>query len=814
MPNIEIKNDGGICIATGSSRKSLIWKNQELTWSALLDRLSKTARTGETAAEYTKLSKDEQDRKKDVGGFVGGKLKGGRRKADMVLCRSILTLDADFATVGFWDTFTMLYDYAACIYSTHKHSPAKPRLRFLVPLTREVTAEEYGAISRRIAADLGIEQFDDTTYEPSRLMYWPSTSQDAEFVFKYQDGEWLDPDKVLGTYHDWHDVAEWPVSSRAAGVQKKQAEKQGNPLEKRGVIGAFCRTYTIQDAIDTFLHEIYTPCAVPGRYTYAGGSTYAGVIVYDDVFAYSHHATDPAGGKLCNAFDLVRLHLFGDRDEETAADTPVTKMPSYTAMLEFVQKDERTQELLIEEKQASIAADFGSAPTEYDNSWMKKLEKNSDDNILKTIENFYLIVKNDARLRDAICVNEFSRRLVLRKDVPWRKIKDSVNGEVWTDTDDSCLRNFVEQSYRVHNAQKLTDAFNRVSQENTFHPVREYLMGLVWDGVPRLDSLLINYLGAEDNPYTRMVTSKALIGAVARVMQPGCKFDEMLVLVGPQGIGKSTLFRLLGRGWYSDSLTSVSDGKNSYEQLQGVWIIEMGELNAMRKKEAEEVKNFLSKCEDIYRAAYGRHASVYPRQCIFVGTTNKANFLQDSTGDRRFWPVDVGTVEPKRSIWKELTEDEVGQIWAEAYVRYKQGEVWHLDRDETKRALEAQEAHKIDNPRVDMVRNYLEKLLPEDWYEQDISYRAAYFSEGFSQSKNGVLHRKAVCALEIWRECFGRYDSDCGKGAANEIHDIMLQIPGWEKRVSYKSFGPYGRQRNWHEWVGNATESQEGDDFC
>ena len=807
MPNI--KYDGCVRISAAGSRRSLQWKNREMLWSELLERLASTSRTGETAAEYGRMSKEKQDQIKDVGGFVGGWLRSGRRRADTVLDRTLLTLDADYADETFWEAFTLLYDYAGCIYSTHKHAPQKPRLRFLVPLSRPVSPEEYVAVARRIAADLGIEQFDDTTYEPSRLMYWPSTSQDAPYLFEYQDGPWLEPDRILARYHDWTDTAEWPTSSRSAAVRKKLSEKQGDPLTKKGAVGAFCRAYSIQEAIEKFIPDVYTPCAIPGRYTYAKGSTSGGLIVYDDRFAYSHHATDPAGGKLVNAFDLVRLHLFGERDEDEGADTPVTKLPSYAAMISLTQQDDRTQERRIEEKQAELAAEFG--PAAGDAGWMKQLERTADDKIAKTIENFYLIVKNDARLKDAVCLNEFSGRLVLRKDVPWRTVRDPVNGDAWTDADDSCLRNYVERSYRLHHAQKLNDAFNRASLESAFHPVRDYLRALVWDQSPRLDRLLTDYLGAEDTAYTRTVTAKSLIAAVARVMRPGCKFDEMLVLVGPQGIGKSTLFRLLGRGWYSDSLTSVSDGKNSYEQLQGVWIIEMGELNALRKKEAEEVKNFLSKCEDIFRAAYGRHTSVYPRQCIFVGTTNEAGFLQDSTGDRRFWPVDVGRQKPAKDIWKDLTCEEVDQIWAEAFARWRAGESFHLDAEERREAAAAQEAHKADNPKAAEIRAYLDRLLPADWESRDTGSRIGFFQGDFGKGE-GVILRQTVCAMEIWRECLCGTAKDLGSGQAREIHNIMRTLTEWERHTEKRVFPGYGLQRVWYQRRSEPGKTDDGND--
>lgn len=357
-PSPAIKYDGKLTIATADSRKAISWKNREMTWSALVAKLSTTTRTRETVAEFDKLPKARQDEIKDVGGFVGGGLKGGRRTVGNVSWRQLVTLDADYASDLFWPAFQLTYDCAAVIYSTHKHRPEKPRLRLVIPLSRPVDPDEYQAVARRIAADLGIDQFDDSTYQPHRLMYWPSTSSDGEFVFEFQDGPWLDPDEVLATYRDWRDQSFWPVSSRVTQEHRKQADKQGDPTLKPGIVGAFCRAYDVPAAIEAFLSDIYVP-AGEGRYTYVPGSTAAGLVIYDGgKFAYSHHSTDPVSGRLVNAFDLVRLHKFGEKDEDAEPGLDGDKLPSFRAMVEFAEADERVKETLQRDRMAAIEEDF------------------------------------------------------------------------------------------------------------------------------------------------------------------------------------------------------------------------------------------------------------------------------------------------------------------------------------------------------------------------------------------------------------------------------------------------------------------------
>lgn len=249
-----MKYDGMITIATGNSRRSTNWKNKEMLWSEFVDKLGRVTRTQETQAEYARMPKDERDSAKDVGGFVGGTLKGGRRKIGAVTQRRLITLDMDSIAAGEdpWPTVTLILGCAAVLYSTHSHTPKAPRLRLVIPLSRPVSPEEYEAIARRIAGDIGIDMCDDTTYEPHRLMYWASASADAEFRYEVQDGPWLDADEQLKRYADWQDPTQWPVSSRKTGTMRRLAEKQGDPTAKDGIVGAFCRIYSIEDAIDTF----------------------------------------------------------------------------------------------------------------------------------------------------------------------------------------------------------------------------------------------------------------------------------------------------------------------------------------------------------------------------------------------------------------------------------------------------------------------------------------------------------------------------------------------------------------------------------
>ena len=795
-PMYKIKYDGQIAIATASNKMAKTWKNKMLLWSELVDKLSNTTRTPETVTDFKKMSKADRDNLKDVGGFVGGTLKNGRRLAQNVQSRTLLTLDLDYVQGNIWESIELLYDFSVCMYSTHTHTPDNQRLRLVIPLSRPVLPDEYQAIGRMIANDLGIDQFDDTTYEPSRLMYWPSTSSDGEYIFKVQDEKWLNPDEVLSRYtFGWQDISYWPESSRARAKLNKVLKKQEDPLEKKGIIGAFCRTYTITDAIAEFIPDIYVAGADETRYTYAEGSTTGGVVVYDDKFSYSHHGTDPASNILCNAFDLIRIQKFGDLDESAKEDTPVNRLPSFTKMSEFAAKDKNVLVTLGKEKMEQAQEDFEKVEVENDEDpkeWLSKLEYTEQGKLRSTINNFSLIIENEPLLKGKIAYNEFANRAVVIGKLPWRS---DDNFSDWCDTDDSGLREFIEKYYSISSTAKCADALALSFEKHRFHPIRDYLNGLEWDGVERVDTLFIDYLGAEDNNYIRTVDRKILVAAVARVFNPGCKFDNMPVLSGPQGIGKSTLIKRLGQQWYSDSLTTVS-GKEAYEQLQGVWIIEMGEMMATKKADIEATKHFLSKVEDIYRVAYGRRTSRFPRQCIFMGTTNDREFLRDKTGNRRFWPVDVGINKRNKSVF-DMTQYDIDQIWAEALKLYKDGEKLYLTGEEEKEAQNQQDSHSEESAKAGLVEEYLNKLLPANWYELNISERRNFIHDtDFGDSLEGTMKRAKTCVMEIWVELFNGDPKQLTPLQSREINEILKGLKEWEKNNAPLSFGKiYGKQR-------------------
>lgn len=809
--DIRLNNDFSIDLATAHSRIAKKWRNRHWLWSELLQRCSETKRTGETAAEYARMSKEEQSNVKDVGGFVGGYLSGGIRKNANVMYRTVATLDIDYGTVNVWDDFTMAFGFAAMIYSTHKHSSKTPRYRLVFPLSRQVSPAEYEPLCRKIAAEIGIDLFDDTTYELPRLFYWPSTSKDADFVFDYQDGPACDVDAILSQYVDYKDVSAWPLSSREGDVIAHEIKKQGDPTEKPGVIGAFCRAYSIEDAIDTFLSDKYEKTGHDGRYTYKLGSVAGGLVCYEGKFAYSHHETDPASKQLCNAFDLCRVHLFGAQDEGSRA-LDVTRKPSYAAMQEFAAKDKAVKLLMARERAQAAADDFdglddAELPEDYNDEWKAELEYTKSGKLLCNIANIILILENDPALAGHIVHDLFTGMDSAKDGLPWNK-----NANQWTDTDDANLRVWLEKHYDITGKEKIADALTAVLTRHSYHPIRDYLSGLTWDGVPRLDRIIIDYMGAEDSELNRAMSRKHFVAAVARVFNPGCKYDYCLIMSGAEGIGKSTLLRVMGGKWFNDSITTL-EGKEGMEQLRRAWVVELGELSSIKRSDVEQVKAHLSKQVDIYRAAYARRVLEHPRQCVFCGTTNEALFLKGDTGNRRFWVIPVVAELRKYRDWSEAIRRDRDQLWAEAVHYYKQGEPLYLSEELEAQAKQRQQDFNDDNddPIVAMLDKYLNTLLPVNWDTMDLQARRSYLRDPDPLQAEGTVKRDKVCAAEFICEQLGKDMADKDyKYLCRRVSKMIGDRPEWERVSSTKHAAKlYGTQRGFRR----VEQPDEDDDI-
>lgn len=869
--------DRELKVSIAGSKDSVRWSTTKMLWSDLAVRLATSVPGVETQAAYLKMSKTEQDKLKDVGGFVGGELRNGRRRKLDVVSRDLATIDLDDIPSGrtqeVIDKVKGL-GLAAVVYSTRKHRPEAPRLRVILPLDRSVTPDEYEPIVRRITEAIGIEYADPTTFETNRLMFWPSHSADAEVVYRVFDPDnAINCDTVLESYgmdNAWRNMMLWPqVPGKSTISTHYEAKaKQEDPTTKQGIIGAWCEVYDIYRVLDEIIPGVYEDTAHDGRYTFLGGSTAGGAIIYGDgKFLYSHHATDPASETLCNSWDLVRLHKFGHLDLDAKPGTPNNKLPSYQAMRELAASDSEVLSAYHRRAYATVEEDFAdgydgnseytnvsndstkdtkvyggkdvleigedgrvvqttvskvSAVSKVSNSvvaqdaWKKKLKLNPKTLLYDDVaENYAVILLNDVELR-CLWYNKMSEKYDFRCPpghpdelyIPWKQEDNQ-----FTDASKGCLMIYLSEKYMLTSEAKMKYALGRLRHERPYSPVIDYLNNLpAWDGVPRIRTLLHKYLGAELNIYTEEVMEKTMLAAVIRQFSPKpVKFDTILVLNGPQGIGKSTFIKKLAVNWFVDTLTvtDMVDGKAAAEKLSEAFIAEIQELSGMRKADDNRVKQFASSDHDTYRPAYGQYVVSRPRRAILIGTTNAMSdgFLQDTTGNRRWNPVNCST-EVEMPVWY-ITGAERDMWWAEAMYIYSllptdsQGNLMlgvydlTLSKEAEAIACGLRQSSIEQDDREGMVREYLDTRIPIGWDSWDTNRRRAWLNGDFRTKDSGsnddagneatrdanTLEREDVTSMEIWVECFGREASLITPVDTRAIGKIMSRLDDWERKA-------------------------------
>jgi putative DNA primase/helicase len=464
---------------------------------------------------------------------------------------------------------------------------------------------------------------------------------------------------------------------------------------------------------------------------------------------------------------------------------PIKERKSQIAMLNLVSTDDNVRSQVLSE---SIPY-FEEIKDEL---WLDELDLTKKGLIKPSLANISLVLENDPQLKGAIAYNDFREELVRKAGTPWCECKNPVNGEPWRNEDDVQVKKFLEVNYKLSpQIARFTDAVSIAGYNNRFHPIKDYLESLKWDEKPRLDSLLTRYLGVVDNDYTSAVSRKILCAAVARIFEPGVKFDFVLILEGKQGKGKSTFIKTLGRHWFGDNISSFK-GKDAVEGMQGVWIMELSELQAFGKAEIEHVKSFISRAEDRMRPAYARRVETFKRRCIFIGTTNDTEYLKDETGNRRFWPVQCEI----EKINISALEKEVDQLWAEAVAMWQKGEKLYLDKTEQEViAQEEQSSRYADDVWKERIEHWLEIPVPENHYKCELS--------GIEYVE--FVERDRTFIEEILSDCLLISSSNFKTAEGNRVRKIMKRIDGWSDTTKNMRFGEEGRQRKCYYRSPNVT---------
>ena len=805
-------------ISVGESRKAPFWKRQKTTWQELVKRCAVTKRTEEAMAEYLAKSREEQSNIKDVGGFVGATLADGARRSANVISRTLLTIDVDNATPELIERLLIEERNAMCIYSTHKHTPESCRVRITAPLSRYVTADEYVALSRMYCRERGLmEAIDPTTHEVARLFYWPSTPCDGEFLYEVVEGPAVDVDALLDKYDDWRDTGAWPLSPgenepKGAGGNKHIAE---DPREKEGIIGLFCRCYSIDEAIRCFLQDVYAP-AGKGRYTYKPGTVSGGLVVYDGVWAFANNATDPAavGHHSVNAFDLVRIHRFGELDKKARTDDP-TALPSYGAMSRMAGDDPVVRRRSVEESMQKANDFFDVVGEELqrdeahdddgDGSWMEQLKLTNKGKVEPSSYNIEVLLRNHPEIKGHLWHDDFTHFDYVEGGFMGRE-----GDRPFDDSDMANLRHMLSRDFGISGKDKVDDALSYVKNSWRRHPIKEYLLSLKWDGVKRLDRIFIDYLGAEDTPLHRAVGAMGFTAAVERIFAPGCKYDYCPMIIGPEGCGKSTLLQTMGGDWFSDSLTEMTS-KDAREQLQTAWLFEIGELVAVKRSDITIVKSFISARQDTFRPTYGRKTTPHPRHCVFFSTSNEEYCLKGDDGNRRFIPIYIKPELRKYANNFEAMRQDRDQLWAEAVEYYKANLPLYLagELEAEARALQKRANVDAEDPVRAELRLYVDTPVPTCYGIMTVAERKNFFQNG-GTSIAGTVRRDRVAPVEFIRERLNidsadkRCQSLCRKVAK------YLKEMGWAPVNSSRHCeAQYGRQKAYDRPECEKTDEDE-----
>jgi len=767
-----ITDDHTFEVITAPQRESRHWKPGTITWGELQGWMATPASTKSCGnyvlGTFAKTTVTHPVPK----GQTPTPCTNVHRTKTAVRTRNAITLDVDHPDSDFEITLELSLTYAAAVHTTFSSTSVEPRYRVIIPLDRPVAPDEYHTAAAAVMQLLGEHQFDPGSVQPERYMFKPAAGEPDSYRQWVVPGPLAKADVLLKDFRA--DLSDMPAP--------KPHKNKRDPFGIEGTVGAFNRAY---EDFQTLINEYSLPYDEAGadRWQLTGASAAAGMGMVDRGLVFSHHANDPAYGQTCTAFDLVRLHLYGELDAEAAKNCPVNRLPSYKQMLETATQDIRVVTEL-------VGGDFATEMTatadsiEQENWRLQFALDPRTGQPTDVIKNWDLIAQHDPAFQ-VLQFNELSMAIELAGDLPWRKVDQG--GPVFGASDRAALALYIERTYHIRPGRAYMDDLivDRAMPRRT-NPVRDYLNTLVWDGKPRLEESLP---GVTPTPYTRMVARKALVAAVARMMEPGIKWDHMLVLYGTEGLGKSRWVDRMSKG-YSSNLGRIGD-KDTLITMQRSWIITADEAHSLRKADWDAQKEFITRTADVFRMPYDREASLHKRHNVIWGTTNDEVFLRRQEGNRRFLIVNC----EQEADDAKLTDEYIDQVWAEALTLYRAGEQLWLTPAEDALAAASREHFTEEDALTGVVQQYLDTLVPADWDELSPESRQVWLlnaGDGFSKGVNPITQ---VCSMQIWMEALGRRRGDHRRVDLLEITNVLKGLEGWRQVPGNTRLPGYGPQK-------------------
>ena len=775
-------------VAEGNGVEEQHWRMRTVSWGAFARQLETPIWMDVDYAGYWQLTDEDRKKRKNTRGFFGGELRGPNKTGANLVGRDLITLDLERSggvlPVDIEDKVREAFPFEHVVYATANHRPESKRLRMVAPASRMMSPDEYRGIILFLATRVGMENTDKKSAVPTQFMYYPTRPIGAETGYEWHRGDWFDVDAFISSIPGFHDKSTWPGEEAA---REREHKTSTHAHSAPGIIGAFNRRFDVGTAISKWLSDVYEEGA-NGRYTYTAGSSVNGLRMYH--------------GEL-SAFDLVRLHKFGERDTEFADEIDLRgarmgDRPSFIAMKEWVVSE--FPELLddvaahAEESRAKDEQSVAEDPSK----WRSLLYLNAKGGVDPGPYNISTILRYDPMIRGKIWYNEMSYVPNINEGVPW----PSAPGPM-SDTDHPEMEAYLDRVYHIKNKSAMNSAILVAANRNRRHPLREKVLSVPWDGIPRIETCLRDFCGVADTPAHRLMSRRWFVGGIARIFRPGVKFDYCLVLVGDQGLGKSQFFTrvAMDEDLYLELDQPLDGTKTVPELVQGRWIVEFAEMSTVNStfSSQEAVKAFITKTEDPYRAPFATVPLPHKRQCIFGGTSNVPTFLKDKTGARRFWPVEVSR-EAMGRMWDTLTPSVVQQLWAEAYVAYQAGEKVGLTREEEDLMEPTKGVFTVENENTSPLSDFLDAPLPSGWNKMtDVERRVAYIAWQDPSnipsyvSDNDRWEVITSADLSLYYLCGGdemknrRLSAD-GKRAIRSVTDAMGDVTGLGKSWKY---GPH-----------------------